>query len=79
MKMTQKQDDAYDKKHGIKEGSKRDIAQYKRNGVNDNKKVGKPRRLLSPKQRKAVSNLENDSWTNGMKGIQERQAKLMHK
>lgn len=36
-KMTQKEDDAYDKKHGIKEGSKRDIAQDKRNGIKDKK------------------------------------------
>ena len=40
-KMTQKQDDAYDKKHGIKEGSKRDVKQDKKFGVKDNKKKGK--------------------------------------
>jgi len=37
-KMTQAQDDAYDKAHGIKEGSKRDIAQDRRNGIMDKKK-----------------------------------------
>lgn len=37
-KMTQAQDDAYDRRHGIKEGSKRDIAQDRRNGIMDKKK-----------------------------------------
>ena len=32
-KMTLKQDAAYDKKHGLKEGSKKDIAQDKKHGV----------------------------------------------
>lgn len=37
-KMTQTQDDAYDKKMGWKEGSKRDLAQDKREGIHDKKK-----------------------------------------
>ncbi len=36
-KMTLKQDTAYDKKHGIKEGSKRDMSQDKKNGIKDKK------------------------------------------
>jgi len=32
-KMTMKQDVAYDKRHGIKEGSKRDVALDKKRGV----------------------------------------------
>mgnify|MGYP001586364159 CR=1 FL=1 len=37
-KMTQAQDDAYDKKHGIKEGSKEDIKQDEKEGIHDKKK-----------------------------------------
>jgi hypothetical protein len=40
-KMTQAQDDAYDRKHGIKEGSKRDIKQDRLNGIKDKKKSKK--------------------------------------
>jgi len=36
-KMTQAQDDAYDKKHGIKEGSEEDVKQDERDGVKDKK------------------------------------------
>jgi len=36
-KMTQKQDDAYDKKNNQKEGSKKDIAQDKKYGIKDKK------------------------------------------
>ncbi len=36
-KMTLAQDKAYDKKHGLKEGSKADIAQDKMSGVKDKK------------------------------------------
>lgn len=39
-KWTQAQDDSYDKKHGIKEGSKRDIAQDKAHGIKDKKRKG---------------------------------------
>lgn len=37
-KMTQAEDDAYDKAYGIKEGSKRDIMQDRMNGIKDKKK-----------------------------------------
>ena len=37
-KMTQAQDDAYDRRHGIKEGSKADIKQDRLNGIVDKKK-----------------------------------------
>lgn len=36
-KMTQAQDDAYDRKHGIKEGSKRDQIQDAKNGILEKK------------------------------------------
>ena len=36
-KMTQAEDDAYDKAHNQKEGSAKDIAQDKRNGIKDKK------------------------------------------
>ena len=36
-KMTQAEDNAYDKKHNQVEGSKKDIAQDKRNGIKDKK------------------------------------------
>ena len=40
-KMTQAQDDAYDRKHGIKEGSKADMAQDRKNGIKDKKRMKK--------------------------------------
>ena len=40
-KMTQAQDDAYDKKHGIKEGSKEDIKQDEAHGIKDKKHAKK--------------------------------------
>jgi hypothetical protein len=41
-KWSQAQDDAYEKKHNIKEGSKKDLALDKKHGITDNKpKKGK--------------------------------------
>ncbi len=40
-KMTQSEDDAYDRKHGIKEGSKADVKQDRENGIKDKKGRGK--------------------------------------
>lgn len=39
-KWTRAQDDAYDKKHGLKEGSKRDIAEDKAHGIKDKRRKG---------------------------------------
>jgi hypothetical protein len=49
MKYTEASDDAYDKKHKIKEGSKKDMALDKKRGVPEMKK-----KLKLPKKVKAI-------------------------